>query len=112
LNLFRRKQKQDDAPTSIERSPLENAERAVALANERIAAVNTVFFELVERYQIRVDRDGRIAFAIVPDVSFRAELENEMRANLRARDEALGAFYQALNEWGGLKGATNYGASC
>ena len=102
MNLFQRKTQHTAVPPASA-SPLEMAERAVENANERIARVSREFRELQEHYQIRVDRDGRIAFAVVPDVSFRAELENEMRAKLRCLDDAMRTFYAALNVWGGLK---------
>ena len=104
---FRRKQEPEPAPICTEQSPLDTALAAVQAADERIATVSEKFRELVERYQIRVDRAGNIAFAIVPDVSFRTELETKVRANLRERDAALGAFYRALNIFAGLKGVSN-----
>jgi hypothetical protein len=109
--LFRRKQEPERVLICAGESPLEIAERAVEKANERIAIVSREFRELQEQYQIRVDRDGRIAFAIVPDVSFREELETIVRENLRATDRALHDFHVALNVWAGLKGATNHGTS-
>jgi len=104
MNLFQRKTQQPAiAPAPLSASPLEIAERAVERANERVTTASREFREMQERFQIRVDRNGSIAFAVVPDVSFRAELENEMRAKLRCLDDALRAFYAALNVWGGLK---------
>ena len=105
MNLFQRKAQRAVIPHKPAlASALEVAERAVETANERLAAVSKEFRELQERYQVRVDRDGQIAYAIVPDVTFRAKLETKVRANLRARNEALEAFYRALNVWAGLKG--------
>jgi hypothetical protein len=103
LNLFRRKQEPEPVPICTEQSPLVAALAAVQAADDRIATVGKEFRELVERYQIRVDRGGNVAFAIVSDVSFRAELESKVRRNLRDRDEALGEFYRALSVFAGLK---------
>ena len=75
MNLFGKKESTE--PTaSAPLSEYERAEHAVEAANARIAAVNEEFNKLVAQYQVRVDRAGNIAFAIVPDFTKRDEIEN------------------------------------
>jgi len=114
MNLFRRKPEPEPGPaTAPALSELEIAEAAVRVADARIGAADKEFRELVERYQIRVDRNGRIASAVLPDYTKRDEIENLVRANLHARDKALAEFHRALSIWSGLKPeGGNHATSC
>jgi hypothetical protein len=105
MNLFNRRTRAEPMPAPAPPlSEFEIAEAAVKAADARIAAVSAEFQGLVKEHQLLIDRNGQIVAATLKDVADRAELETLVRTNLRARDEALGAFYRALSIYAGLKG--------
>jgi hypothetical protein len=103
MNLFQRKTQCTAVTTTPVLSELELAEREVEAANERIAEVGREWRALQDEFQVTINRDGRVASAVLPPNISRDALDHLVRLNLAGRCEALAAFHRALSRYAGLK---------